>query len=147
MKHHVLSHELASSGGRLFQNETELLNIHCRTSLTENSSNSQFVVTNLHLFYLTWLIFCSSVCHQSWKTEKLPSTICTRIFSCCTTKGQSLRIYESKKRESEDLVTLILLLLFLIHSFSSSSCRFSSTSMLECLSRVQLHLLPIYLTS
>ena len=70
MKHHVLPRELASFGGR-FLLLTELLNRHCRTSSTENSSNSQFVVTNLHLFYLTWLIFCSSVCHQSWKTEKI----------------------------------------------------------------------------
>ena len=48
-----------------FQDETELLNRHCRTSSTECSSNSQFLVTNLHLFHLTWLIFCSSVCNQS----------------------------------------------------------------------------------
>ena len=57
------------------QDETELLDRYCPMSSTENSSNSQFVVfTNLHLFYLTWLIFC---------LRKLPSTICTR-FSCWT---------------------------------------------------------------
>ena len=128
-----------------FQDETELLNRHCRTSSTENSSNSQFVVTNLHLFYLTWLIFVPHCAISLQKPRKLPSTICIR-FSCWTTLGQSLQIYESKKRESEDLVTLFRLLLFLIHPFSCSSARFSSTSMLECPSRVLLDLLPIYLT-
>ena len=67
MKHHVLhvSWQVVAKDFCCFQDETELLNRHCRTSSTENSSNSQFVVTPLHLFYLTWLIFCSSVCHQS----------------------------------------------------------------------------------
>ena len=142
-----VSWQVLAEGFCCFQDETELLNRHCRTSSTENSSNSQFVVTNLHLFYLTWLIFFVPQCAMSLeKLRKLPSTICTR-FSCWTTLGQSLRIYESKKRESEDLVTLILLLLFLIHPFSCSSARVSSTSMLECPSRVLLDLLPIYLTT
>ena len=54
------------------QDEIELLDRYCPTSSTRNISNSQFVMfTNLYLFYLTWLIFCSSACHQSWKTEKI----------------------------------------------------------------------------
>ena len=68
------------------QDETELLNRYCRTSSTgtENSSNSQFVVfTNLHLFYLTWLIFVPQCAISLEKLRKLPSTICTR-FSCWT---------------------------------------------------------------
>ena len=52
--------------------ETELHDRCYPTSSPKNCSNSQFVVfTNLHLFYLTWLIFCSSVCDQSWKTGKI----------------------------------------------------------------------------
>ena len=87
-----------------FQDETELLNRHCRTSWTENSSNSQFLVTNLHLFYLTWLSFCSSVCHQSWKTEKitLHDLHTIQLLDYSGSEPSDLREQEEGKRKSSN---------------------------------------------
>ena len=67
MKHHVLPRELAKFWQKTFPVFKTKLNfltdIVLRAQLkTVQTENSQFVVfTNLHLFYLTWLIICSSV--------------------------------------------------------------------------------------
>ena len=81
--------------------ETELLNRHCRTSSVENSSNSQFVVTNLHLFYLTWLIFCSSVYHQSEKIT-LRDLHTIQLLDYPGSEPSDLRGQEEGKRRSSN---------------------------------------------
>ena len=130
-----------------FQDETELLNRHCHTSSTENSSNSQFVVTNLHLFYLTWLIFCSSVCHQSLKTEKitLHNLHTIQLLDYPGSEPSDLREQEEGKRRSlsnphsSPPLSRPPIFLFVCAFFLDLYVRMPFQGLLD--------LLPIYLTS